>query len=97
MSMTVLVELKIKPEHCDEFKEFMKQGVETTRSFEGCQLVEAFENADEPFSFMFYETWTDRAAHEKYFVFQQEAGAVDALAPWMAEPPVIRYFNNLGV
>jgi hypothetical protein len=37
--MTVLVEVKMKPEHCDEFKEFMKQGVEGARNFDSASML----------------------------------------------------------
>jgi quinol monooxygenase YgiN len=95
--ITVMVEIKMKSEHLDEFREFMKTGVQHARDFEGCELVEAFEDEDNTGAFLFREIWTDRAAQERFAVAGHESGEFAFLTEWMASPPVIRYLNGLDV
>ena len=97
MSITILVEITIKPEHYYDYRKFMKRGTEIARSSEGCRLIEGFENEDAPGSFMFREIWSDRASHEEFVASMQESDAMKTLGPWMAGPPVVRYFNGLDV
>jgi len=97
MSLTVLVELTMKPEHRDEFREFMKQGVPMTRDCDGCELVEAHESQDESGSFMFREIWRDRESQEKFAAAGQELPQFQTMLSWMAAPPVVRYFDSVDV
>ena len=93
MTTTVLLEIKAKPGTGADMVATFKSILGDTRAYDGCQGVEAFQNADDPDVVVLIERWDSRAHYEKYLGWRQETGLVDKLVAAAAEPPSIRYFD----
>jgi len=63
----LVVRVKIKPEHRDEFTEFMKMHVAGCLKREpGLLQFDIAEVTNEPGTFVFLEKYADQAAHEEH-------------------------------
>ena len=97
MGVAVLLEMHIKPECVEEVKAFMKDNLNDTRTYEGCQGLDVFDNMDETGNLVIYERWDSRPHYEKYFAWRTGSGALDRMAPMLKEPLNIRYFERVDV
>jgi quinol monooxygenase YgiN len=64
-----------------------------TRAFDGCISVETFVDNDNPDTVMLIEDWDSRAQQEAYLGWRVESGMVEMLAPVLAEPFEMHYFE----
>ena len=95
MSTVVLLEIQVRPEAVDEMKSFLKDILPDTRSYEGCQGIDVYDNLDDAENIVVYERWDSRPHYEKYLAWRTETGVVDQLGAMLVAPPSIRYFERL--
>ncbi len=97
MSVLVLVDGKIKPQSFNDLKNWMRNNLQDTRAFDGCNGITIQRNQDDPNNLVFIENWDSKEQYEKYIGWRTERGDMEKLGGWMAGPPTIRQFDNVGV
>jgi len=93
MSVTVILDLAVKPESVGEVKNTLKEILPDTRAYDGCHGVSVVDNQYDPGNIMLIETWSSRPHYEKYLSWRQETGLLDALGKLVTAPPSIRYMD----
>ncbi len=97
MSVLVLLEFNVKPEHVDDVTGFLRNELHATRGFDGCNGLTFHSNQDDPNTMVAVEDWDSRQQYEKYLAWRTERGDFEKLTGWMQADPSIRYFDNVGV
>lgn len=97
MSVTVMLEVNVKPENANDMKSFLRDELHDTRGFDGCNGVNIHSNQEQPNNLVFVSNWDSREQYEKYLAWRKERGDLEKLGGWTAGELSIRYFENLGV
>ena len=93
MSIIVLVNLSIKGESIEEFKEYFKKIIPETRSYEGCQGIQLYQNTESQTKFTIHAKWTSEEAQKKYMAWRKETGEFEKLSPMLSEPFSMQYYD----
>ena len=95
MSVTVLLELRFKPESLADARDVFVRELQKTRSFQGALTVEVLVDEDDETHWVIYEVWETVADDEAYRAFRAGEGRIVDLPPLLAAPPVkIRYVTT---
>lgn len=95
MSVTVLLELRFKPESVEEARAVFTRELVKTRAFEGALTVDTLVDEDDEAHWIIYEVWESVEADEAYRAFRAGDGKITDLPPLLAEPPVkTRYVTS---
>ncbi len=94
MSVSVVVELKCKPESTNDMKAAMKNALPETRVYEGCESVIASVRQDDPNTIVLVESWDSRESHEKYMAYRTETGMMEQLGALLAAEPRVSYSDQ---
>lgn len=93
MSHTVLIELSCLSGQGPEYLETIMPMLTDTRAFEGCELVEAYSNQDNPDIVYLWEKWALRKNQEAYLSWRIESGTMAAMDRFMASAPRIAHLS----
>jgi quinol monooxygenase YgiN len=88
MSVTVLLELKFKPESVAEARDVFTRELVKTRGFEGNLVTDVLIDEDDEAHWVIYEVWETVEADEAYRAFRAGDGKITDLPPLLAAPPV---------
>jgi quinol monooxygenase YgiN len=88
MAVTVLLELKFKPDEVAAGRELMGRTLETTRAFDGNLRTDVLVDEDDEAHWIIYELWDTVEHDEAYRAFRAGEGKVTQLPPLLAAPPV---------
>jgi quinol monooxygenase YgiN len=88
MPITVLLELRLKPDAVDAAREVMGRALQTTRAFEGNLGTEVLVDQDDEAHWIISEIWETVEHDEAYRSFRAGEGKVTELPPLLAAPPV---------
>ncbi len=95
MAVTVLLELKFKPEAVSAARDLMRRTLEATRAFEGNLQTDVLVNEDDEAHWIIYELWETVEHDEAYRAFRAGEGKIVELPPLLAAPPVkTRYVSS---
>lgn len=95
MAVTVLLELKFKPESVAAGRDLMRRTLETTRAFEGNLQTDVWVDETDEAHWIIYEVWATVENDEAYRAFRAGEGKVVELPPLLAAPPVkTRYLTS---
>ena len=95
MSVTVLLELKFKPESVGAGRELMGRTLATTRAFDGNLRTDVWVDEADETHWIIYEVWDTVAHDEAYRAFRAGEGKVVELPPLLAAPPAkTRYLTT---
>jgi quinol monooxygenase YgiN len=95
MPVTVLFELRIKPDAVPAARDLMHRTLEVTRAFDGNLGIEVLVDADDEAHWMMYQLWDTVEHDEAYRSFRAGEGKVTELPPLLAAPPVkTRYVTS---
>ncbi|GAB3008916.1 putative quinol monooxygenase [Mycobacterium bourgelatii] len=95
MPVTVLLELKFKPEEVSAARELMGRTLEVTRAFEGNLQTDVLIDEDDEAHWIIYEVWDTVEHDEAYRAFRAGEGKVTQLPPLLAAPPAkTRYVTS---
>jgi quinol monooxygenase YgiN len=95
MPVTVLLEIKLKPEAVAEARELMGRELQTTRAFDGNLATDVIVDEDDPAHWVIYERWDSVEHDEAYRSFRAGEGRIAALPGLLAAPPVkTRYLDT---
>jgi quinol monooxygenase YgiN len=88
VSVTVLLELKFKPESVPTARELMGRELKRTREFDGNLVLDVLVDEDDEAHWIVYELWESVAHDEAYRAFRAGEGKIVELPPLLAAPPV---------
>jgi quinol monooxygenase YgiN len=95
MPITVLLELKFKPESVAAAREVMGTALKDTRKFEGNLVTDVIVDEDDDAHWIVYERWESVEDDEAYRRFRAGEGKLVDLPPLLAAPPVkTRYLDS---
>ena len=92
--MLVLLEGQVKSDKIEDLKSYMAQIMPDTRSYDGCQGIDAYFNVDNPGNMVVVEQWESRGHYEKYQQWRTETGVMNQAVSMLTGPPSIRYFER---
>jgi quinol monooxygenase YgiN len=95
MPVTVLLELKFKPESVATAREVMSSALKDTRAFGGNLATDVIVDEDDEAHWIIYERWESVEQDEAYRSFRAGEGKIVELPPLLAAPPVkTRYLDT---
>lgn len=95
MTVTVLLELKFKPESVAAAREVMGAALKDTRKFDGNLVTDVIVDEDDEAHWVVYERWESVEHDEAYRRFRAGEGKIVDLPPLLAAPPVkTRYLDT---
>jgi quinol monooxygenase YgiN len=97
MTVTVLLELRFKPESLAEGTEVFRRELVATRAFDGNLVTDVLVDEDDPNHWVIYEVWASVEADEAYRAFRAADGKITDLPPLLAAPPVKTRFSTSDV
>ena len=88
MPVTVLLELRLKPEAVAAARDLMRRTLQDTRAFDGNVRTDVLVDSDDEAHWIIYELWESVEHDEAYRRFRAGEGRVAELPPMLAVPPV---------
>ena len=89
----VTVQLNLKPGKVEPLsKEVLENALKETRRFEGLISLELYSEQGSD-AVLILEKWKSRAHNEKYREWRKTSGFGPVVAPYVASPSVVRYFD----
>ena len=88
MPITVILELRLKPEAVPAARDLMRRTLQDTRAFDGNLGTEVFVDQDDEAHWIINELWESVEHDEAYRKFRAGEGRVAELPPLLAAPPV---------
>jgi quinol monooxygenase YgiN len=96
MSIGVIVEFEFKPGGAASLIEVMKERLPSTRSYEGCEMVELYADHDNPNHLVLMERWASREHYDKYREWAlAQAGTQEAMKLLKGEMKTL-YLDETG-
>ena len=96
MSVLVLIDLKVTPEHVESTRARLQDGLQDIRSFDGCEEAILHVNQDDSANLLFAERWTSREKYEAYRAWRAQRGDNAWLTSTLAGPLLVRAFDVLA-
>lgn len=93
MSVTVLVELKIRQDMADAYAARLVSVFPETRAFDGCEDIVAYRDEAAPERIVLVERWQTRDHYDRYIEFRRGQGVFDRLATIVDEPMKVRFLR----
>ena len=88
MPVTVILELRLKPEAVSVARDVMSRALKDTRAFDGNLGTDVLVDQDDEAHWLIYELWDTVEHDEAYRSFRAGDGRITDLPPLLAEPPV---------
>lgn len=88
MAVTVLLELRFKPEEVAAGRELMGRALQDTRAFDGNVRTDVLVDDTDEAHWIIYELWESVEHDEAYRRFRAGDGKLTQLPPLLAAPPV---------
>lgn len=97
MPVTVLLELRFKPDAVSQGRELMQRTLQVTRGFEGNLRTDVLIDQDDEAHWIVYEEWATVEHDEAYRAFRAGEGKVTELPPLLAAPPTKTRYETADV
>jgi quinol monooxygenase YgiN len=97
MSVTVLLELKFKPESVAEARDVFERELKKTRAFDGNVVTDVLVDEADEAHWIIYEVWESVEDDEAYRSFRAGEGKITDLPPLLAAPPVKTRYTTTDV
>jgi quinol monooxygenase YgiN len=95
MPVTVMLELRLKPDAVSAALELMHRTLQDTRAFDGNLRTDVLVDDNDEAHWVIYELWETVEHDEAYRKFRAGEGRVAELPPMLAAPPVkTRYVTS---
>ncbi len=88
MPVTVLLELRVKPEAVADARDVLGRALRDTRAFAGNLRTDVLVDSDDEAHWVIYEIWDTVEHDEAYRRFRAGEGKITELPPLLAAPPV---------
>jgi quinol monooxygenase YgiN len=86
MAVTVLLELRVRPEAVAAARDVMGRALRETRAFDGNLRTDVLVDEDDEAHWMIYEVWETVERDEAYRAFRAGEGKLTELPPLLAAP-----------
>jgi quinol monooxygenase YgiN len=86
MPVTVLLELRVRPEAVAAARDVMGRALRETRAFDGNLRTDVLVDEDDEAHWMIYEVWETVERDEAYRAFRAGEGKLTELPPLLAAP-----------
>jgi quinol monooxygenase YgiN len=97
MPVTVILELRLKPESVTAARDAMRRALQDTRAFEGNLGTDVLVDEDDEAHWLIYERWDTVEHDEAYRSFRAGEGRLTELPPLLAAPPVKTRYRTTDV
>ena len=98
MSHVVSIEFWLKSSSLDDGLQIVHESLVDTRAFDGCVQVDVLVENDDPTHVFVIEQWLTPEHRAAYRQWRAGEGALTALPPLLARPPVIdKYTHNPAI
>ena len=97
MSVTVMLELRFKPESVADAREVFRRELAKTRAFDGALVIDVLVDEDDEAHWIIYEVWDTVEHDEAYRAFRAGDGKITDLPPLLAAPPVKTRYSTTDV
>lgn len=97
MPVTVLLEMRFKPESLTEATEVFRRELSKTRAFDGNLVTDVLVDEDDESHWVIYETWESVEHDEAYRRFRAGEGKITDLPALLAAPPVKTRYTTSDV
>jgi quinol monooxygenase YgiN len=97
MSVTVILELRFKPESVSDGREVMGRALQDTRAFDGNLRTDVLVDEDDEAHWLIYELWDTVEHDEAYRRFRAGEGKLTQLPPLLASAPVKTRYNTTDI
>jgi quinol monooxygenase YgiN len=97
MPVTVILELKLKPDAVPAAREVMGKALRDTRAFAGNLRTDVLVDSDDEAHWVIYELWDTVEHDEAYRRFRAGEGKITELPPLLAAPPVKTRYETTDV
>tara|TARA_Y100000746_G_C15044632_1_gene261044 strand:+ start:47 stop:403 length:357 start_codon:yes stop_codon:yes gene_type:complete len=94
-SAVVIVKLSIKSDLFDKAVEFIKDIIDETRAFEGCQKCEVAASKEES-DIIIYEIWDTFDDQKKYVEWRTETGVFEEVLKFTDSEPKFFQYEHIG-
>ena len=88
MPITVILELRLKPESVPAARDLMRRALQDTRAFDGNLGTDVLVDEDDEAHWLIYELWDTVEHDEAYRSFRAGEGRLAELPALLAAPPV---------
>jgi quinol monooxygenase YgiN len=88
MAVTVILELRFKPDEVAAGRELMGRALQDTRAFDGNLRTDVLVDEDDEAHWLIYELWDTVEHDEAYRRFRAGEGKLPQLPPLLAAPSV---------
>jgi quinol monooxygenase YgiN len=97
MAVTVLLELRFKPDEVPAGRELMGRALQDTRAFDGNLRTDVLVDEDDEAHWIIYELWDSVEHDEAYRRFRAGKGKLTQLPPLLAAPPLKTRYTTTDV
>jgi quinol monooxygenase YgiN len=97
MPVTVILELRFKPESVADGREVMGRALQDTRAFDGNLRTEVLVDEDDEAHWLIYELWDTVDHDEAYRRFRAGEGKLTQLPPLLAAASVKTRYHTTDV
>ena len=97
MPITVILELRLKPESVPAARDLMRRALKDTRTFNGNLGTHVLVDQDDEAHWLIYELWETVEHDEAYRSFRAGEGRLTELPPLLAAPPVKTRYSTTDV
>jgi len=97
MAVTVLLELRFKPDDVAAGREVMGRALQDTRAFDGNLRTDVLVDEDDEAHWIIYELWDSVDHDEAYRRFRAGVGKLTQLPPLLAAPAVKTRYTTTDV
>ncbi len=97
MPITVILELRLKPESVPAARELMRRALQDTRAFNGNLGTHVLVDQDDEAHWLIYELWETAEQDEAYRSFRAGEGRLTELPPLLAAPPIKTRYSTADI
>jgi quinol monooxygenase YgiN len=97
MPVTVILELRLKPESVPAARDVMRRALQDTRAFNGNLGTDVLVDEDDEAHWLIYERWETVEHDEAYRSFRAGEGRLTELPPLLAAPSVKTRYSTTDV
>lgn len=97
MSVTVVLELKFKPESVAAARDLFRRALVDTRAFPGNLRTDVLVDENDESHWLIYELWESVEHDEAYRAFRAGEGKLTEMATLVAAPPVKTRYTTSDV
>ena len=84
-----------KPGSADELTKILREVVNETRQFDGCERVEVYRSYDDENALVLIERWRSSEAYATYQNWRAGTGVRDTLRGLIASPPEVQQLTTV--